>query len=57
MDTKDPELLIKIAEKIADNQVTSEELDFFIREFHKLVKNVKSDIQIDTLKAKLNSNF
>lgn len=57
MDTKDPELLIKIAEKIALNKVTSDELDLFVKEFHKLVKKVKDDVETDTLKAKIKNQF
>lgn len=57
MDTTDPELLVKLAEKIAEGQASPEELEFFLREFKKLTKEVSEDIAVDTLKATLNNSF
>jgi hypothetical protein len=57
MDTTDPELLVKLAEKIAEGLATPEELEFFLREFKKLTKEVSEDIAVDTLKASLNNSF
>ena len=57
MDTTDPEILVKLAEKIAEGLATPEELEFFLREFKKLTKEVSEDIAVDTLKATLNNSF
>jgi hypothetical protein len=57
MDTTDPEFLVKLAEKIADETATPEELDFFLREFNKVVSEVKEEFAVDTLKATLNNAF
>lgn len=57
MDTTDPEILVTLAEKIAENSATEEELEFFLREFKKLTKNVQESISIDTLKANLTTQF
>ncbi len=57
MDTTDPELLVKLAEKIAEGLATPEELEFFLREFKKLTKEVSEDIAVDTLKASLTNSY
>lgn len=57
MDTTDPEILVNLAEKIAENIATDEELEFFLREFKKLTKDVQEGIAIDTLQATLNNSF
>lgn len=57
MNTTDPELLVKLAEKIAEGQANDEELEFFLREFKKLTKEVSEGIAVDTLQVSLNNSF
>lgn len=57
MDTTDPEILVTLAEKIAENIATDEELEFFLREFKKLTQEVQESVAIDTLQASLNNSF
>lgn len=57
MDTTDPELLVKLAEKIAESNASNEELEFFLREFNKLVSNIEQSVAVDTLQTTLNNSF
>ena len=57
MDTTDPELLVKLAEKIATGIASDEELEFFLKEFNKLVSNVEEDVEAESLQTNLSASF